>query len=170
MFFCCCCCWSATLLTTNFNKFHDLSHDRVPGKLSGHFISLYVCVPHSSFHVIWTKAINTAVLLLVGNIRQTVGASCVTFGCFSQCLCGFFLPHAKDKHARLTDDSKSALCVNVCLFLCISPVTNWKPLQGFPRLLSRWTWMDGLILAITWMFSSTLMSNKTRNLVDSTLF
>lgn len=59
-----CCCWSATLLTTNYNKFHHLSHDRVPGKLSGHFISLSVCVSRFPFHVVWTNTINKVVLLL----------------------------------------------------------------------------------------------------------
>ena len=49
-----------------------------------------------------------------------------------------FLPLSKNMHVRLIGDSKSSLCVWLCV-LC-GPVMDWRPVQGVPRLSPNDSW------------------------------
>ncbi len=67
---------------------------------------------------------------------------------FFSCLCGFSLGTPASSHnpktCRLIGDSKLPVGVNVsvsaCLSLYVSPVIDWRPVQGVPCLSPNDSW------------------------------
>ena len=53
-----------------------------------------------------------------------------------------FLLQSKDLQVRWTANTKLPAGVNVVVCLCVSPVIDWRPVQGVPLLFPSACWED----------------------------